>query len=101
MAATRRTVDESEAEELVAAWRASKRGLSAWCAANGIDGRSLRYWANRLDARTPVIRMVEMVAPTAKESPSIHLQVEDVVLILPDGFQEETLARVLRVVRGC
>jgi len=43
MAQPRRKVTEKEAAELVAARRAPRRALPAWCASHGIDGRSLRY----------------------------------------------------------
>ncbi len=58
MAAVRRRVTADEAEGLVAQWRASKRALPTWCASRGIDGRSLRYWADRLD-RGP-LRLVDV-----------------------------------------
>ena len=45
--------------------------------------------------------MMEMAAPLPKEGPGLQLRVEDITLVVPDGFQEETLERVLRVVRGC
>lgn len=66
----------------------------------GIDGRSLRDWAGRLD-RAPV-RLVDVTprAPSA-EGPGLRLWVEDVVVEVGDGFLPDTLARVLAVVRGC
>ncbi len=100
MSAVRRRVTAEEAEGLVAEWRASKRALPTWCASRGIDGRSLRYWADRLD-RAP-LRLVD-VTPRSQgvQGPGLRLLVEDVVVEVGDGFVPDTLARVLAVVRGC
>lgn len=100
MAAERRRVTAEEAEGLVAEWRASKRALPTWCASRGIDGRSLRYWAGRLD-RAPV-RLVDVTPrPAGAAGSGLRLWVEGVVVEVGDGFQPDTLARVLAVVRGC
>lgn len=78
--------------------------LPKWCAERGLDGRSLRYWVDR-SAPASVIRMVD-VTPTpprasAPFSPPVQICIEDVTLFVPDGFSDDTLARVLRAVRGC
>ena len=64
MAGSRRQVSESEAAELVEAWRGSRQSLPAWCAARGLDGRAMRGWINRFARCPPVIRMVD-VTPAA------------------------------------
>lgn len=100
MSPARRKVTADEAEGLVAEWRASKRALPVWCEARGIDGRSLRYWADRFD-RAP-IRLVEVTARAPSgDHPGLRLLLDDVVVEIPDGFASDTLARVLAVVRGC
>ena len=100
MLSARWKVTSKDAEGLVAEWRASKRALPGWCAARGIDGRSLRYWADRLD-RAP-LRLLEVTpCPSSQVGSGLRLLVEDVVVEVGDGFLPETLARVLAVVRGC
>lgn len=69
MPSSRRKVKASEASEAVAAWRASKRSLSDWCAAEGIDGRSLGYWAGRLSTEPVAIRVVEVSGPPGAPAP--------------------------------
>lgn len=107
MPSGRRKVKASEASEAVAAWRASKRSLSDWCAAEGIDGRSLGYWAGRLSAEPVAIRVVEVSAPPgapalpASRGPSLRLHVAGMTVEIPDGFCRATLTEVLSVVRGC
>lgn len=100
MASARRKVTEGEAERLVSEWRTSKRALPDWCAARGIDGRSLRYWVDRLD-QAPVRLMDVTPRPPSALGPGLRLLVEDVVVEVPDAFVSDTLARVLAVVRGC
>lgn len=102
MAGERRKVTKGEAETLLAEWRASGEGLPAWCAARGLDGRSLRYWEGRLSAGVPELRVVEMGGPRRASSPAgIRLRVEDVTIMVAETFSEDALARVLRVVRAC
>jgi hypothetical protein len=100
MVSTRRKVTEAEAEDLVAAWRASNRALPAWCALQGIDGRSLRYWADRLD-RTPLRLLDVTPRATAGDHLGLRLLIDDVVVEIRDGFSADTLTRLLAVVRGC
>jgi hypothetical protein len=100
MTLRRRKITEAEAAELLAAWRSSKRALPDWCAAHGVDGRSLRYWAGRLSAATS-IRVMEVTMAVPSGPPSLRLSVEDLTIEVPDGFTAETLTRVLAVVRGC
>ena len=106
MAQPRRKVTEAESAELVAAWRTSKRALPAWCASQGIDGRSFRYWAERLDRLDRLdcpasICVVEVTVAAPASVPVLRLVVEDVTIDVPDGFTTETLSRVLAVVRPC
>lgn len=102
MGSTRRKVTRAEAGTLVSEWRASGKAMPAWCAARGIDGRSLRYWANAC-GRGSELRVVEMTtgAPTSQAAPSIRLRVDGVTVVVAPGVCEVTLARVLRAVRAC
>lgn len=103
MGSTRRKVTQAEAGRLVAEWRASGKAMPAWCAARGIDGRSLRYWANTHHGLGTELRVVEMAtaAPTLATGSSIRLRLDGVTIVVAPGVCETTLARVLRVVRGC
>jgi hypothetical protein len=102
MGGTRRKVTRAEANVLVAEWRASGKAMPAWCAARGIDGRSLRHWANAR-GRDAELRVVEMTPATsaASAASSIRLRVEGVTIVVTPGVCETTLARVLRAVRAC
>ena len=100
MAQRRRKVTEGEASEFVSAWLTSKLALPEWCAAHGIDGRSLRYWAGRLSTPTSIRVMEVTVAPPRVPS-TLRVSIDDVTIEVPDDFTIDTLARLLSVVRGC
>lgn len=99
--AGRRKVTEEEARVLVPEWLASGKAMPAWCSARGIDGRSLRFWAGRLD-RPPELRVVEMLPPSAARAEgAIRLRVDRVTIVVGASFSQDALTRVLRAVRAC
>ena len=100
MPTSRRRITQAEAPLPLAEWQASKRPLPEWCAENGVDGRSLRTWANRLHAPSAV-RLLELSLPALAPVAPIRLSLGGVQIDVPDGFNDHTLARVLAVVRGC
>lgn len=102
MAGGRRKLSEEEARILVHEWRASGKALTAWCAARGIDGRSMRFWAGRLEGMTE-LRVVELNAPARQvtRASRIRLRLDGVDIVVGDDFSELALSRVLRAVRAC
>ena len=95
--ARRKVADEAEARALLAQQEASGLSLSAWCKAEGIDGRSLGGWR----AFNP-LRLVELDAPAPPARAAVYRVVlGDARVALSDDFQEATLARLLAVVRRC
>ena len=74
--------------------------MPAWCAARGIDGRSLRFWAGRLE---PVgLRVVEMSVPPSNVRPGqIRIRVSGATIAVDETVSEAALTRVIRAVRGC
>lgn len=102
MVSQRRKVNEEEARVLVREWRASGKAMPAWCAARGIDGRSLRFWAGRLDAQ-PELRVVEFAPPPRQARPSsrITLRLAGVSILVDEDVSEAALTQVLRAVRAC
>lgn len=102
MAGVRRKLVEEEARVLVREWRASGKAMPAWCAARGIDGRSMRFWAGRLDGM-PELRVVEMRSPITQVGGTsrIRLRLAGVDIVVGEDVSEVALTRVLRAVRGC
>lgn len=96
--ARRKVADEAEARALLAQQEASGLSLSAWCKAEGIDGRSLGGWRAWF---TP-LGLVELGVPAPPVSAAVYRVVlGDARVEVGDDFQEATLARLLAVVRQC
>lgn len=106
----RKIRDEGEARGALAAVVASGLPRSAWARLNGINPRSLNVWQINLERRerrdrterdrTQSLRLVE-VTPVRVEAAAYALVFDDVRLEVDDGFREETLRRLLRVLRSC
>lgn len=100
MASRRRRVLADEASKTVAEWRSSGEPLRSWCARQGIDGRSLRYWVDRESPET-VLRLLEVTPARRAAGFGIRLRVEGVTIAVGDDFSDEVLTRVIRAVRAC
>jgi hypothetical protein len=121
VAKARRIQEELEARRCLLAVAASGRPLAEWARENGIDGRSLNAWrvnlgrreanaAKAQPAKAPVRHprsgLVELVAssrPTMAPRGAGHyvLEVDGARVEFGDDFQEETLRRIVTVLRAC
>jgi hypothetical protein len=104
----RRKVPNAEtAQTWLAAAERSGLTRAQWCAEAGVDARSLQCWRIALARRAvrPGVHFVELVpTPDRGSAPppvSLRVQVSDVVIEVPSGFDAASLAEVLRVVRAC
>lgn len=118
MNTTRRKITSAEeARLLLDEQRVLGVDIPTFCRERGLDGRSLNCWRLNL-ARNPSsrgrteareLRVVEVAWPQAPRPPAApregapryRLDVGDVVIAVDDDFQEDTLARLLAVVRAC
>lgn len=105
--AGRKINGEQEARRCLAAASRATGGLATWARAHGIDGRSLNAWrTNLLRWSVPpsraAPRLVELVpaGPVASATRYV-LRVGDVRLELGDDFRDETLRRLLGLLRSC
>ncbi len=99
------------AEARVCLAQAEASGLSRrdWARAQGVDARSLNMWRLLLERRqrpaeqAEPVRLVELVVEWPRPRPMARyiVHVGSVSLELDDGFEEETLRRLLRVVATC
>lgn len=88
---------------------AQRSGLTRaqWCAEAGVDARSLQCWRIALARRAsrPALQFVELVpGPDRKPvlgPPALRVHVNNAVIEVAAGFDAESLAEVLRVVRAC
>ena len=121
MAKARRIDDELEARRCLLAVEASGGSLVEWSREHGIDGRSLNAWRvnlGRRGVRSTAKRqprrkdnaspsgLVELVrAPVAatvgRGTTRYMLEVGSARVEFGDDFREETLARIIAVLRAC
>jgi hypothetical protein len=99
----RKVVDEEDAHELLDAWEESRGSFRAFCAEQGVDGRSLQCWRQNLGRQedAAAVRLVELTSPTSTARASYRVVLGDIAIEVDDGFQEDTLTRLLAVVAGC
>jgi hypothetical protein len=116
----RKVVDERDARRSLAAASKSCMTLGEWARAHGVDGRSLHAWEMNLSKvsrstsrrtqrssssparRAPKTGLVELVAAIgAQRSARYAVTAGALTLEFGDDFQEETLRRVLGVLRSC
>ena len=85
------------------AWQRSGLSRAAYCRQHGINKNTFAYWRHRLKENAAPVKLVQLPTGTVKqaEKASLRLVVNDRISIdVSDGFQPETLSRVLEVVRG-
>ncbi len=113
----RKIESEQEARRCLAAVARSGARIGEWARARGLDGRSLRAWhlnlsrrgervvrstASRKDAGAQLRGLVEIVPrPVASSQARYAVCVGVAKVEFGDDFDEDTLRRVLAVVRAC
>jgi hypothetical protein len=111
----RRIADETDARRCLMAVARAGGDLGAWTRAHGVDGRSLNLWKVNLERRshprgrprrqTAALSVVELVPRQQSRlarSARYVLEVESGARIeVGDDFEEETLRRLLGVLRSC
>lgn len=99
----RRVEDEADARACLAALAASgSTTLNAWCRSNGVSASGLYHWKRKLEAppKPGAVRLVEVPLPRCAPA-RYALVLGDVQVVVGDDFRDETLARLLAVVRSC
>jgi hypothetical protein len=116
MGEKRKIENEREARRCLAAVARSGARIGEWARARGIDGRSLRAWhlnlsrcggrvpgnARRSSVVAPIHGLVELVARAPESSQARYaVCVGDAKVEFGDDFNDDTLRRVLALVRAC
>ena len=119
MAERRKIRDEDDARACLKAVEAAGGDLRAWARAQGVDGRSLNTWrqnlarregagmrrsdtASTLVRRSAPLQLVELVPTDPLRAGALYVvRVGDLELELDDGFRDETLRRLVGVLRSC
>ena len=101
----RKIANEAEARKALSAVARSGAGIGAWARAHGIDGRSLHAWDMAFARRGTRMKrkaLVELVAASAAVSSARYaIRVGGFSFEFSDDAREETLRRVLAVLRAC
>ena len=105
--AGRRVFNEQDARRCLAAAKSSRDGLAAWARAHGVDGRSLNAWRVNLGRRgarpriaPKLVELVPVAAPVASAARYV-LHIRGVGLEVGDSFNEQTLRRLVGLLRSC
>ena len=120
MARLRKIENERDARACLAAVGAAGGHIGTWARAHGVDGRSLNAWRENLSrasagvrcdrsGRTPraqlspiSARLVELVvAPSAPSAARYAMRIGAATVEFGDDFREETLRRVVAMLRSC
>lgn len=107
----RKIEDARDARVCAKAARAAGLSLGAWARRHGVDGRSLHAWSVNLErgrgrGRSTALvakpQLIELVPTARPHIPARYVvQVGDAAIEVGDDFHDETLARVVRVLRAC
>ncbi len=110
----RKIEDEADARRCLAAVKRAGGDLRAWTRAHRVDGRSLNLWRLHLERRAgqsapatsrpaqlSVVELIPARPPRASHPARYAMEVAGVRLELGDDFQDDTLRRLVRVLRSC
>ena len=100
--AKRKIRNEADARQCLAAVEASGLERIHWARREGIDGRSLRAWQKKLSRSIMMDqrpRMVELMMPLQPARYVVRCGQMEVEI--DNGFESETLLRLLRVISAC
>lgn len=111
--AGRRIFNEQDARRCLAAVKSSRADLATWSRAHGVDGRSLNLWRVNLSRRgapslpavraVRPVRLVELVPALPRNLPRAPyvLRVGGVELEIGDQFDEQSLRRLVGLLKSC
>lgn len=113
-----RTKTRAKMQRLISQWKDSGRSCTSFAAANGISVAKFFYWKRRLEAAEPgrerrrrrtakasgsgflPVRLVGTASATSESRGMVELVLESGVRVrVTEGVSEETLRRVIRVLR--
>ena len=105
----RKIVDARDARACVKAAGTAGLSLGAWARRHGVDGRSLHAWSVNLGLSPSVLAkpgLIELVPRSAQQVPGSGstryvVRIGETAVEVGDDFEDDTLARVVRVLRAC
>ncbi len=104
----RKIEDARDARACERAARAAGLSLGAWARRHGVDGRSLHAWSVNMarsgsgGAIVAKPRLIELVPTSSPKGAGRYVvRVGEAAIEFGDDFHDETLARVVCVLRAC
>jgi len=91
-------------KEKIENWQSSGKTITAWCKENNIPYNTFQYWRKQLGYtsrknETIPSPFIELQEESSSRS-GVQLYIKGVSLHLSNKFDESTLSRCLRVLRG-
>ena len=94
-----------EWKKIISEFQSSKKTAPAWCNENNVQLSKMRYWIKKLKKAAkqqetqwiPVTGKLENIE--TKSKPKIVIKAGSYNIEIPDGFSQETLAELLRVIK--
>ena len=104
--AGRKIRSAEEARACLDAAEVSGLSRAAWARQNGVDGRSLNAWRLNLERRNrrlepAPLRLLELVPTPSVGRAPIRILCDPFEVVVPTEFEDDELARVLRVLAAC
>lgn len=105
--AGRKLFNEQDARRCLLAAKSWPGGLGDWARGHGVDGRSLNAWRVNLESRGGVRarapRLVELIAtaPRVVPGPAFVLRIGGVELEVGHEFDEQSLRRLVGLLKSC
>jgi hypothetical protein len=102
----RKVADERDARAALSAVASSGLSGREWALAHGVSPRSLNMWrliVHRKDQRQPLwpLHLVEITPTSVPAGARYRIAAGDYQLELEDDFRDDTLRRLLGVLRSC
>jgi len=105
MSLLRKIADEKDARACLASVARSGAPLRAWAKRHGVDGRSLHAWHRKFSKRasSAPAGLVELVrvSSTPRSPQRYRVHIGDASVEVGDDFDDQTLRRLLEVLRAC
>ncbi len=101
VAVAERSANRARWEEELARWRKSGQPLSVWAREHGLSRDALEYWKRKLQgAQGGTLTLIPVALPSVAAAP-LELLLGTRRLVLPPGFDSESLRRALVVLETC
>jgi hypothetical protein len=85
--------------KIIAAWKASKRSQKAWCEENSIPLSSFSVAFRRLEGQEQaLLKRSDFITIQPKQNTGLELSYKGLSVHLTEDFNEQVLARFLKVV---